>query len=189
MNVASLVVSIFAALGAIGAFVVAWTAQSKTTETSKVQINLQTRLATIEEQRRSEEVESERLLPASAVHAWDTSTGTEAVIHVHNMSAEPVHDVVCWAWPLLVDPPELSADQTAADWPNFPDFPTTQYLWIGSLGPGEKKSVQYCPTSTELQCEPRGTLFEIEFTDGMRRDWNRSHDGTLKENFRRPYSC
>ncbi len=103
--------------------------------------------------------------------------------------SEPVHDVVCWAWPVLLDPPDPDPDDVVVNWSDFPDFPTTQYLWVGSIGPDEKKSVEYRPTPTELQCEPIGTLFEIEFTDGQKRNWNRSHDGTLRENFRRPYAC
>jgi hypothetical protein len=68
-------------------------------------------------------------------------------------------------------------------------LPVTQYLWIGGLGPGEKKTVEYRPNEPGLQCEPIGTLFAVEFTDGQRRGWNRSHDGSLRENFRRPYEC
>jgi len=183
------VISIFAAFGAVGAFVVAWQAQAQSDRTSTEQVALQARLTAIEEDRRSEEIERQRLLPASAVHAWDMSSGIEATIFVHNTSSEPVHDVVCWAWPLLMNPPPASPGEPQLTWPDFPEFPSTQYLWVGSLGPGEKKSVEYQPTEAELRHEPIGTLFEVEFTDGQRRDWNRSHDGTLREHFRRPYAC
>ena len=115
MGVATLIVSIVAAAGAIGAVIAARNALTKTDKTSKEQIALQSRLTAIEEERRSDEVaaraaelENRRMPPASAVHAWENSIGTEVTIFSVNLLAP------CSRSNVPMDRGEIRIDRTMA---------------------------------------------------------------------------
>lgn len=131
------------------ALIVAAIASRNSLTTSDLQTELQTRVTTIEEDRRADELarqkieaEAALLYPGSSVHAWTQSgdTPTQTLILVQNTSNEPIHDGVVWAWPMLLDGPEDQTFDSPPEFPDFPDFPRREYLWMGSIGPGDRKA-------------------------------------------------